>query len=102
VKVLHSTQRIKAKSRATELVPPKHVSFEMKGEVKQGFLVYRVTGQGTMDLEAVSDNETKVTFAGGVAGGSGPAGALVNKIVSGPMKGLVEKFKENVKAKLEN
>ncbi len=101
VKVLYSTKKIKAKSKATELIPPSHVSFEGKGEVKEGFIIYRVSGLGTMDLEPISDDETKVIFTGSVVGGGGPAGALVNKMISGPMKGLVQKFKENIKAKLE-
>ena len=53
-----------------------------------------------MDLEPVSDSETKVTFKGDVHA-SGLGGFIINKVASGQMRGLFRDFEQNVRTALE-
>ena len=100
-KVLHTSRTITARTRATEIIPPTHVTFLGEGELQERFVRYKMTLSGTTTLQSVSENETKVTFAGSV-NASGMGGAVINKIASGQMKGLLRDFEQNIRAKLEN
>lgn len=100
VKVLHTSRTISARTRATEMVPPSHVSFTGDGKLREGLGFYKVALRGSMDLASVTNNETKVIFDGSVSAG-GIGGAIINKIASGQMKGLIQDFEQNVRSKLE-
>ena len=99
-KVLRTSRTIVARTRATEIRPPVHASFQGEGELQERFARYKMTLSGTTDLEPVSENETKLVFAGSVSA-SGAAGFLINKVASGQMQGLLRQFEQNIRAALE-
>jgi len=99
-KVLRTSRTIVARTRATELTPPVHAEFRGEGELKERFSRYKMTLSGTMELQPVSDDETKITFKGDVHA-SGLGGFIINKVASGQMQGLFRDFEQNVRAALE-
>jgi len=99
-KVLRTTRTVVARTKTIETKPPVHASFYGEGELHERFSRYKMTVSGTTDLEAVSENETKVVFSGSVSA-SGAAGFLINKVASGQMKDLFNDFEKNIKAALE-
>ena len=99
-KVLHTSRTIVARTRATEMNPPVHATFLGEGELKERFSRYKMTLSGTVELQPVSDGETKITFNGDVHA-SGLGGFLINKVASGQMKGLFRDFEQNVRTALE-
>ena len=62
---------------------------------------YRLTIEGTTDLESISDSETRITFAGTVEA-SGIGRTLIEKVAAGQLDGLFQEFEKNVKARLES
>ena len=99
-KVLLTSRTIVAKTRVTEMKPPVHASFQGEGELHERFSRYKMTLSGTMDLESLSDGETKITFAGNIHA-SGAGGFIINKIASGQMQGLLQDFEQNIRVALE-
>lgn len=99
-KVLRTSRTIVARTHAVEISPPVHASFQGEGELHERFNRYKMIVSGTTDLEPVSENETKLVFAGSVSA-SGAAGFLINKVASGQMKELFQDFEKNIKAALE-
>jgi len=99
-KILRTSRTIVARTRAIEMKPPVHASFQGEGELHERFSRYKMTLSGTTDLESLSDSETKIKFAGEVHA-SGMGGFIINKIASGQMEGLLRDFEHNIKAELE-
>lgn len=99
-KILRTSRTIVARTQAIEIRPPVHASFQGEGELHERFNRYKMTLTGTTDLEPLSENETKMVFAGSVSA-SGAAGFLINKVASGQMQGLFQDFEKNIKAALE-
>jgi len=99
-KVLRTSRKIVARTHAVDIRPPIHASFQGEGELHERFSRYKIIVSGTTDLEPVSENETKLVFAGSVSA-SGAAGFLINKVASGQMQELFQDFEKNIKAELE-
>ena len=99
-KVLRTSRKLVARTQATELTPPKHAAFLGQGELHERFSRYKMTVTGTMDLEPVSDNETKIRMAGDIVA-SGMGGFIINKVASGQTKELFKEFEINIKTELE-
>lgn len=100
-KVLRTKRKVQARTRAEEMQPPLHSKFVGEGRLFERSNHYRLSIQGTTDLEAVSASETRIKFAGTVEA-SGIGRTLIEKVAAGQMDGLFEEFEKNVKARLEN
>lgn len=100
VRVLHTTRTAQGRLQLVQIDPPASIGYEGKGELREAFHRYALTLRAQMHLEAVSENETRVAFAGEVAA-RGLGGALINKIVSAKMDEMVRGFEQNVREKLE-
>jgi len=99
-KVLRTKRKVQARTRAEEMRAPVHSKFVGEGRLFERSNHYRLTIEGTTDLESISDSETKITFAGTVEA-SGIGRTLIEKVAAGQMDGLFQEFEKNVKAKLE-
>ena len=99
-KILRTSRTIIARTRATEMTPPVRAAFQGEGELHERLSRFKMTLSGTMELQPVSDSETKIKFAGDVHA-SGMGGFIINKIASGQMQGLLRDFEQNIKAELE-
>lgn len=99
-KILRTSRKIVARTKAIDIRPPVHATIQGEGELHERFSRYKMTLIGTTDLERLSDNETKVIFAGSVTA-SGAGGILINKIASGQMQGLFQDFEKNFRDALE-
>ena len=99
-KILRTSRTIVARTRSTEMDPPVRAAFLGEGELHERFSRFKMTLSGTMELQPVSDSETKIKFAGNVHA-SGMGGFIINKIASGQMQGLLREFEDNIKAELE-
>ncbi len=96
-RVLRTSREIKGRIRIEELNPYSHyIKYRGQGELKEGFARYKITLGGTLNLEALPGGEIRVTFAGTVEA-SGLGGVIINKIVSGQMADMMQKFEQNVK-----
>ena len=100
-KVLRTTRTVKAHTKVEKMVPPTHATYVGEGRLFERSNHYKLAIRGATDLEALSDNETKISFAGTVEA-SGLGKGVIEKVASGQMDGLFNEFEKNVKAKLEN
>jgi len=99
-KILRTSRTIVARTRSTEMEPPVRATFLGEGELHERLSRFKMTLSGTMELQPVSDSETKIKFAGDVHA-SGMGGFIINKIASGQMQGLLKDFEQNIKTELE-
>jgi len=100
-KVLRTSRKVKARTKTEELRAPDHASFVGEGKLIERLNYYKIMIKGTTDLESVSEQETKIKFAGTIKA-SGLGGSIIEKIASGQMEGLFQDFEKNVKNKLEH
>lgn len=98
-KVLHTTRKLTARTRAEVMRPPSHSEFAGEGRLFERSNHYRLTIRGSTDLESVSGGGTRIVFTGDV-NASGVAGAIIEKVASGQMDELFESFGRNVRAAL--
>ena len=89
-KVLRTTRKAKARTRAVVMEAPTHSEFEGEGRLFERSNHYKLTIKGTTDLESIDANRTKIKFAG-VVKASGVGGAIVEKVASGQMEDLFRK-----------
>jgi carbon monoxide dehydrogenase subunit G len=99
-KVLRTTRKVQARTRAEEMRAPVHSKFVGEGRLFERSNHYKLSITGTTDLEKISDGETRIKFAG-VVEASGAGGPLIEKVASGQMDALFQEFERNVKATLE-
>lgn len=100
-RVLRTSRKIRGRVQMIEVNPPTHIEYCGQGELSERFLRYKVTLKATLDLQAVSESQTKIDFAGSVHS-SGLGGAIINKIASSQMKGtIIKDFEQNVRDRLE-
>ncbi len=100
IRVFHTSRTVQGRLQAVEINPSTNISYQGKGELREGFHRYGLTLRAEMRLEAVSDGKTRVTFVGDVAA-KGLGGAIINKIVSSKMDEMVRGFEQNVRRILE-
>lgn len=100
-KVLRTTRKIKARTKAVELRAPSHASFVGEGKLIERLNYYKINIRGTTDLKSTGNGETKVRFAGTIQA-SGLGGSIIEKVASGQMEGLFQDFEKNVRGKLEH
>lgn len=98
-KVLRTTRKAKAKTRAVVMEAPTHSEFEGEGRLFERSNHYKLTIKGTTDLEPVDGGKTKIKFAGDVKA-SGVGGAIIEKVASGQMDDLFKEFEANIKQTL--
>jgi len=98
-KVLRTTRKAQARTRATVMQPPTNAEFVGEGRLFERSNHYKLTINGTTDLEPISATRTKVKFAG-VVKASGLGGAIVEKVAAGQMDNLFQEFESNVKQTL--
>jgi len=98
-KVLRTTRKAQARTTATVMQPPTNAEFVGEGRLFERSNHYKLTINGTTNLEPISDSLTKIRFAG-VVKASGLGGAIVEKVAAGQMDGLFQEFESNVKQTL--
>lgn len=98
-KVMRTTRKAQARTRATVMQPPTNAEFVGEGRLFERSNHYKLTINGTTDLQPVSDSETRIKFAG-VVKASGLGGAIVEKVAAGQMDNLFSEFENNVKKTL--
>lgn len=98
-KVMRTTRKAQATTRAVVMQPPTHAEFVGEGRLFERSNHYKLTINGTTDLEPVSANRTKVKFAG-VVKASGLGGAIVEKVAAGQMDSLFQEFENNIRQTL--
>ena len=100
VRVLHASRTVQGRLQVVEMTPPTYIKYQGRGELREAFHRYGLTLRAEMSLEAVSDGQTRVAFAGDIAA-RGLGGAIINKIVSAKMDEMVRGFEQNVRQILE-
>ena len=98
-KVMRTTRKAQAKTRAIVMKPPTSAEFVGEGRLFERSNHYKLTINGSTDLEPISDTTTKIKFAGTVKA-SGLGGAIVEKVAAGQMDGLFQEFESNIKQTL--
>ena len=98
-KVLRTTRKAQARTRAIVMQPPTHAEFVGEGRLFERSNHYKLVINGTTDLEPISDTRTKIKFAG-VVKASGLGGAIVEKVAAGQMDSLFQEFESNIKQTL--
>ena len=98
-KVLHTTRKAKARTKAIVMQAPTHSEFVGEGRLFERSNHYKLTIKGTSDLEVISDTQTRIKYAG-VINASGLGGAIVEKVVAGQMDSLFQEFEANIKQTL--
>jgi carbon monoxide dehydrogenase subunit G len=98
-KVLRTTRKAQARTRAVVMQPPTNAEFVGEGRLFERSNHYKLTINGTTVLEPVSADRTKVKFAGLVKA-SGLGGAIVEKVAAGQMDGLFQEFESNIRQTL--
>lgn len=98
-KVLHTTRKVTARTRAEVLQPPKHSEFVGEGRLFERSNHYKLTIRGCTDLEPVAGGGTRIVFSGDVSA-SGVGGAIIDKVASGQMDELFGDFVKNIRAAL--
>ena len=99
-KVLHTTRKATARTRAVKMEPPSHSEFVGEGRLFERSNHYKLTITGTTDLETMEDDKTRIIFAGNVKA-SGLGGAIIEKVAAGQMDGLFAEFEKNIKRALD-
>lgn len=95
-KVLRTTRKAKARTKAIVMQAPSHSEFVGEGRLFERSNHYKLLITGTTDLEAISEGRTKIIFAG-VVKASGLGGAIIEKVAAGQMDSLFQKFEDNIK-----
>lgn len=95
-KVLRTTRKVTARTHTREMKPPTHAEFSGQGRLFERSNHYKLTIEGTTDLEELPDNRTRVRFAGNVKA-SGMGGPIIDKVASGQMEELFGEFEKNLK-----
>lgn len=98
-KVLRTTRKVKARTKAIVMQAPTHSEFVGEGRLFERSNHYKLTIKGTTDLEVISDTETKIKFVGDIQV-SGVGGATIEKVAAGQMDGLFQEFEKNIKRTL--
>ncbi len=98
--VLRTRRTIKARTRTHALRAPDHAEFTGEGRLFEKSNYYKLSIRGTTDLEALSDAETRIRFAGNVEA-SGLGKGLIEKVASGQLDDLFAEFAANVRKRLE-
>ena len=98
-RVLRTTRKITARTRATEMHAPHRAVFAGEGRLFERSNHYRLTVQGSTELEDLGNGRTRVCFNGDVAA-SGVGGAIVDKVAAGQMDELFGDFEKNVRQAL--
>ena len=98
-KVLRTTRKATARTRAVKMEPPNHSEFVGEGRLFERSNHYRLTIKGTTDLEAMAAEKTRIIFAGDV-NASGLGGAIIEKVAAGQMDSLFHEFESNIKKAL--
>ncbi len=98
-KVLHTTRKAKARTKAIVMQAPTHSEFVGEGRLFERSNHYKLTIKGTSDLEVISDTKTRIKYAG-VINASGLGGAIVEKVAAGQMDSLFQEFEANIKQTL--
>ena len=98
-KVLRTTRKATARTRAVKMEPPSHSEFVGEGRLFERSNHYKLTITGTTDLETMEDDKTRIIFAGNVKA-SGLGGAIIEKVAAGQMDGLFAEFEKNIKRAL--
>lgn len=98
-KVLHTTRKAKARTKAIVMRAPTHSEFVGEGRLFERSNHYKLTIKGTSDLEVISDTKTRIKYAG-VINASGLGGAIVEKVAAGQMDSLFQEFEANIKQTL--
>lgn len=99
-KVLHTMRTLKMRTKAEVLEAPVHASFVGEGKLIERLNYYKITLKGTTDLEPVSEQETKIRFAGTIRA-SGLGGSIIEKVASGQIEGIFQDFEKNLRDNLE-
>ncbi|MBI1732765.1 MAG: SRPBCC family protein [Gammaproteobacteria bacterium] len=97
-KVLHTTRKVTARTRAEVMRAPNHSEFAGEGRLFERSNHYKLTIRGTTDLEALATG-TRIVFSGDVRA-SGVGGAIIDKVASGQLDELFDEFGKNVRAAL--
>ena len=98
-KVLHTTRKFTARTRAEVMRPPNHSEFAGEGRLFERSNHYKLTIRGCTDLESLAGGGTRIVFSGDV-NATGVAGAIIDKVASGQMDQLFEYFGKNIRAAL--
>jgi len=98
-KVLRTTRKAQARTRAIAMQPPTNAAFVGEGRLFERSNHYKLTINGTTDLEPISDIKTRIKFAG-VVKASGLGGAIIEKVAAGQMDSLFQEFESNIKQTL--
>ena len=98
-RVMRTTRKAKARTRTVTMRSPTHAEFVGEGRLFERSNHYKLTIKGTTDLEVVSDDITRIRFAGDVKA-SGVGGAIIEKVAAGQMDDLFREFEKNVKQAL--
>lgn len=98
-RVLHTTRKVTARTRAEVMRPPNHSEFAGEGRLFERSNHYKLTIRGCTDLESVAGGGTRIVFSGDVKA-SGVGGAIIDKVASGQMDALFEDFGKNIRAAL--
>jgi hypothetical protein len=98
-KVLRTTRKVTARTRAEVMKPPTHSEFAGEGRLFERSNHYRLMIRGTTDLEPVAGGGTRIVFKGDVSA-SGVGGSIIDKVASGQMDELFDEFTRNVRATL--
>ena len=100
-KVLRTTRKASARTRAVKMEAPTHAEFVGEGRLFERSNHYKLTITGTTDLETLEQDRTRIIFSGDVKA-SGLGGAIIEKVAAGQMDGLFAEFEENIKRALDN
>jgi carbon monoxide dehydrogenase subunit G len=95
-KVLRTTRKAKARTKAIVMQAPSHSEFIGEGRLFERSNHYKLLITGTTDLETISEGRTKIIFAG-VVKASGLGGAIIEKVAAGQMDSLFQEFEDNIK-----
>lgn len=98
-RVLHTTRKVTARTRAEAMQPPTHSEFVGEGRLFERSNHYKLAIRGTTDLEPLAEGVTRIRFAGDVRA-SGIGGAIIDKVASGQLDELFRQFEANVKEAL--
>ena len=100
-KVLRTTRKATARTRAVRMDAPTHAEFVGEGRLFERSNHYKLTIKGTTDLETIEAAKTRIIFTGDVKA-SGLGGAIIEKVAAGQMDGLFAEFEGNIKRALND
>lgn len=98
-RVLRTTRKLTARTRAMQMCAPRRAEFCGEGRLFEQSNHYRLSLQGTTDLQDLGGGRTRVRFEAQI-NASGMGGAIVDKIAAGQMDELFGSFEDNMKRAL--